>query len=82
MHAQTGDAAVRERVRYIVAELARCQAAHGDGYVGGTTVERGGEVVDGKIVFEELRRGDIRAGRSTSTAAGCRSTPGTRSMPA
>ena len=62
MHAQTGDAAVRERVRYIVGELARCQAAHGDGYVGGTTVERGGEIVDGKIVFEELRRGEIRAG--------------------
>jgi len=62
MHAQTGDAAVRERVRYIVAELARCQAAQGDGYVGGTTVERDGQVIDGKIVFEEVRRGDIRTG--------------------
>jgi DUF1680 family protein len=62
MHAQTGDAAVRERLRYTVAELARCQAAHGDGYVGGTTVERDGEVIDGKIVFEEVRQGDIRTG--------------------
>jgi DUF1680 family protein len=62
MHAQTGDEAVRERVTYTVAELARCQAAHGDGYVGGTTVERDGEVIDGKIVFEELRRGDVRMG--------------------
>lgn len=62
MHAQTGDAAVKERVDYIVEELSRCQHAHGDGYIGGTTVERGGEVVDGKIVFEELRKGDIRAG--------------------
>lgn len=62
MHAQTGDAAVRERLRYTVAELARCQAAHGDGYVGGTTVERDGEVIDGKIVFEEIRRGEIRTG--------------------
>ena len=62
MHAQTGDQAVRERLGYTVAELARCQEAHGDGYVGGTTVERDGEVIDGKIVFEEIRRGDIRTG--------------------
>jgi DUF1680 family protein len=62
MHAQTGDTAVRERLGYTVAELARCQAAHGDGYVGGTTVERDGEVIDGKIVFEEIRQGDIRTG--------------------
>ena len=38
MHAQTGDQAVRERLGYTVAALARCQDAHGDGYVGGTTV--------------------------------------------
>ena len=62
MHAQTGDEAVRERVRFIIGELARCQAAHGDFYIGGTTVERGGRIVDGKIIFEEIRRGDIRAG--------------------
>ncbi|PSJ40672.1 glycoside hydrolase family 127 protein [Allosphingosinicella deserti] len=60
LHAQTGDPAVRGRVVAIVAELARCQAAHGDGYAGGTTVERDGKVVDGKIVFEEIRKGDIR----------------------
>jgi DUF1680 family protein len=60
MHAQTGDSKIRERLAYTVAELARCQAAHGDGYVGGTTVERGGKVIDGKIVFEEVRRGEIR----------------------
>ena len=60
MHAQTGDAAVRERLSHTVAELARCQAAHGDGYIGGTTVERDGQVIDGKIVFEEIRRGEIR----------------------
>ena len=62
LHAQTGDPAVRERVVAIVRELARIQAAQGDGYIGGTTVERDGQVVDGKIVFEELRRGDIRTG--------------------
>ncbi|RHW18910.1 glycoside hydrolase family 127 protein [Sphingomonas gilva] len=62
MFAQTGDTAARDRVRAIVAELARIQAAHGDGYIGGTTVERDGEVIDGKIVFEEIRKGDIRTG--------------------
>ncbi|MDP5280280.1 glycoside hydrolase family 127 protein [Sphingomonas sp. DG1-23] len=60
--AQTGDAAVRERLRGTVAELARIQAAHGDGYVGGTRVERDDRQVDGKIVFEEIRRGEIRTG--------------------
>ena len=62
MHAQTGDRQVRDRAGYVVGQLARCQAAHGDGYVGGTTVERDGRVVDGKIVFEEIRRGEIRTG--------------------
>jgi hypothetical protein len=62
MHAQTGDTRMVERLRYIVAELAETQRAHGDGYVGGTTVLRDGKMVDGKIVFEEVRRGDIRTG--------------------
>lgn len=62
MYAQTGDRAVQERISRTVAELARCQAAHGDGYIGGTTVEREGKTLDGKIVFEEIRRGDIRTG--------------------
>jgi DUF1680 family protein len=62
LHAQTGDAAVRDRLRHTIAELARIQKAHGDGYVGGTTVEREGKVVDGKIVFEEIRKRDIRTG--------------------
>ena len=61
-YAQTGDEALRRRVETTVAELARIQTAHGDGYVGGTTVERDGEIIDGKIVFEEVRRGDIRTG--------------------
>ena len=45
LHAQTGDPAFAERAAYVVAELAACQAAHGDGYVGGTTVERGGQIL-------------------------------------
>lgn len=55
-----GDEDARQRASYIVQELKACQEAHGDGYVGGTTVERAGEEVDGKIVFEEIRNGDIR----------------------
>lgn len=55
MLAQTHDARFRQRIDYMVDELAACQAAHGDGYVGGTTVDRDGKTVDGKIVFEEVR---------------------------
>jgi hypothetical protein len=33
MHASTGDADLKERADYIVAELAKCQAALGDGYL-------------------------------------------------
>lgn len=61
MHAQTGDPRFRERAAYIVAELEAIQAKQGDGYAGGTTVERDGRTIDGKIVYEELRRGEIRS---------------------
>ncbi|WP_347302436.1 glycoside hydrolase family 127 protein [Croceibacterium sp. TMG7-5b_MA50] len=59
--AGSGDAAIAARLDHALAEMARIQAAHGDGYLGGTTVERDGETVDGKLVFEEVRRGDIRS---------------------
>ena len=55
IYAQTKDPEFKTRIDYMVAEMAGIQAAHGDGYVGGTTVERDGKVVDGKIVFEEIR---------------------------
>ncbi|MDJ0276447.1 glycoside hydrolase family 127 protein [Sphingomonas sp. 2R-10] len=58
--ANTGDRAIAARLDHALAQLSRIQAAHGDGYIGGTTVERDGKTVDGKIVFEEVRRGDIR----------------------
>ena len=61
MHAQTGDAECRQRAAYIVGELAACQTAHGDGYVGGFTRKRGDIEEDGKAIFPELIRGDIRA---------------------
>ncbi|UZK68965.1 glycoside hydrolase family 127 protein [Sphingomonas sp. S1-29] len=60
MVASTGDAELRRRLAKTVGELATIQAAHGDGYIGGTTVERDGKEVDGKIVFEEIRRGEVR----------------------
>jgi len=59
--ANTGDRAVAARLDHALAEMARIQRAHGDGYLGGTTVERDGRTVDGKVVFEEVRRGDIRS---------------------
>ncbi|WP_431307685.1 beta-L-arabinofuranosidase domain-containing protein [Caulobacter endophyticus] len=61
--ANTGDPELRARLAYTVAELARVQAAHGDGYVGGTTRWNQDDPVGGKQVFEELRRGDIRSSR-------------------
>lgn len=60
MFAQTGDTAWQTRAQYVVSELSLIQRAHGDGYAGGTTVDRDGATIDGKVVYEELRRGDIR----------------------
>jgi DUF1680 family protein len=52
MYAQTGNAALKPRIDYIVAELARVQQAQGDGYVAGFMRKRkDGQVVDGKEIF-------------------------------
>jgi uncharacterized protein len=61
MHAQTGDAECRRRVVYIVDELALCQAQGADGFVAGFTRRQGDAIEPGRLVFEEVRRGDIRA---------------------
>ena len=59
---QTGDAESRRRIDYIVAELAACQKAHGDGYVAGFTRKaKDGHIEDGKALFPELEAGDIRS---------------------
>ncbi len=50
----TGDRRFRDRVNYIVEELAQCQAAGSGGYIGATP---GGQ----KILEEEVAKGDIRA---------------------
>lgn len=59
IYAQTKDPEFKTRLDYMVGELATIQAKHGDGYIGGTTVERNGKIVDGKIVFEEVRAHNI-----------------------
>ncbi|MEZ5429074.1 MAG: glycoside hydrolase family 127 protein [Pyrinomonadaceae bacterium] len=61
IYAQTGDAEAKRRVDYIVGELAACQKAAGDGYVAGFTRRKGDVVEDGRVVFEELIRGEIRS---------------------
>ncbi len=62
MYAQTGNGALKPRIDYIVAELARVQQAHGDGYVAGFMRKRkDGTVVDGKEIFPEIMRGEIRS---------------------
>lgn len=61
MHAQTGDAECKRRVVYIVGELALCQSQSPDGFVAGFTRRKGDAIEPGRLVFEEVRRGDIRA---------------------
>ena len=59
MYAQTGRPEFRERALYITRELAEIQENNCDGYAGGTTVDRDGKTIDGKVVYEELRKGQI-----------------------
>ena len=59
---QTGDTACRERADYIVAELARAQAARGTGYVGALGRKRkDGKIVDGEEIFPEVMKGEIHS---------------------
>lgn len=53
MYGATGDERFKQRVNYIVSELAECQNANGDGYVAA--------IPNGKRVFAEVSRGDIRS---------------------
>ena len=52
MYAATGDQRFLDRANYIVGELAACQAAAPDGFVGG--------MPRGRALFAEIERGDIR----------------------
>jgi DUF1680 family protein len=53
MYVATGDKRLRERVDYIVRELALCQQANGNGYVAA--------IPNGKKVFAELAKGVIKS---------------------
>lgn len=61
IHAQTGDAEAKNRVNYIVKELAECQSKAPDGYVSGFTRRKGRDFENGRIIFEEIKAGDIRS---------------------
>ncbi len=52
--ASTGEAAVKERLDYMLAELRRAQEASGDGFLGGTPGSR--------ELWAQIRSGDVRAG--------------------
>ncbi|BCM91041.1 hypothetical protein IAD21_02905 [Abditibacteriota bacterium] len=53
MSAATGDAALHEKLNYIVSELAQCQTANGNGYIGA--------IPDGARIWSEIGAGDVRA---------------------
>jgi DUF1680 family protein len=53
MYAASGDARFRQRVEYIVDELALCQSQRADGYVGG--------IPDADRIFKEVSEGNIRS---------------------
>ena len=62
MYAGSGKADCKARADHIVSELQACQQAGGDGYVAGFTRKRAdGTVEGGRVVLDEVSRGDIRA---------------------
>lgn len=51
MYASTGNAELKNRLDYMVGQLAQCQAKNGNGYVGG--------IPQGKVFWERIHKGDI-----------------------
>ncbi|MBD2704638.1 glycoside hydrolase family 127 protein [Spirosoma sp. BT702] len=51
MYASTGNAELKNRLDYMISELARCQFKNGNGYVGG--------IPQGKLFWERIHKGDI-----------------------
>jgi len=51
MYASTGNPELKERLNYMVSELARCQDKNGNGYVGG--------IPQGKVFWDRIHKGDI-----------------------
>src|SRR5688572_29906030 len=72
MYAATGDERFKQRADYLVKEMKEVQDKHGDGYLGALLGNkpgvRGGrgrprpeDLADGKELFEQLSRGEIRS---------------------
>jgi len=53
MYASTGDAKVKVRMEYMIAELDKCQVKNGDGYLAG--------IPGGKEIWKEIKAGNIRS---------------------
>lgn len=53
MYAATGDRDIKDRLDYMISELARCQDSSGDGYIGG--------VPGSKQLWKEIKEGNINA---------------------
>lgn len=53
MYAATGNQAVLDRLNYMVAELEKCQQAHGNGYLGG--------IPNSKALWQQIEQGTIEA---------------------
>lgn len=51
MYASTGNPELKQRLEYMITELARCQTKNGNGYVGG--------IPNGKVFWERINKGDI-----------------------
>jgi len=62
MYEQTGDMDCKQRADYVVSELARAQAARGNGYVGALGRKlKDGTIVDGEAIFPEVMGGVIHS---------------------
>lgn len=53
MYASTGDAEVKDRMEYMIAELDKCQVKNADGYLAG--------IPGGKEIWKEIKAGNIRS---------------------
>ncbi|WP_295773342.1 glycoside hydrolase family 127 protein [uncultured Mucilaginibacter sp.] len=53
MYASTGNAEVKQKLDYMIAELKRCQHTNGNGYIGG--------IPGGKAMWNEIEQGKINA---------------------
>ncbi|MDP5200257.1 glycoside hydrolase family 127 protein [Flavobacterium sp. DG2-3] len=51
MYASTGNKELKDRLDYMLSELARCQTKNGNGYVGG--------IPQGKVFWDRIHKGDI-----------------------